>query len=498
MAEDEYATKTKQFGNGDVYIGTWSQSGFPDGEGKYTWRDGSVFEGSWKEGVRHGIGKYTWPSGATYHGEWRDGCMSGVGTWESPDLLSRYQGGWLRDSKHGLGRQVYASGDVYEGLWKQGAPGGPGRYVYSDGNEYDGEWRGGRMHGQGTFVWRSGERYDGEWKDGRMDGAGVFSAADGSLYDGRWRRGRKHGVGIFRPSPLSHHQQQQQQQQAMAIAATATDSSIATFSLRRGVGISAASIAAAGVAAVGAATSGGSATAAVEPTPGLATAAANGAGEGGLRGLALGRLSRPMHPHPSPTPYAPPTAAAEGADGFGGGGEGGRGVPSHAAIMIAMGPTTAVAATAVPTAAAGLGISTPLPHASTFPGSGPLPPGSPPPADEGCGAAGQVAVGHSPGGGNIVAASPLPGAVGAWGPGTASAVWRTGRSGSGVYSDGNSARVAGPGAGGCGATVPASVSKLVFVRVYDKGRLLRETALSADELDALLPGGLGVTGGWGR
>nr|BCL66210.1 1-phosphatidylinositol-4-phosphate 5-kinase [Volvox reticuliferus] len=432
MAEDEYATKTKQFGNGDVYNGTWSQSGLPDGEGKYTWQDGSMYDGSWKDGVRHGIGKYTWASGATYHGEWRDGCMSGVGTWESPDGLSRYQGGWLRDSKHGLGRQVYGSGDVYEGLWKQGAPGGPGRYVYWDGNEYDGEWRGGRMHGQGTFVWRSGERYDGEWKDGRMDGAGVFSAADGSLYDGRWRRGRKHGLGIFRPSPTS--QQQQQQQQAAAVAANGFDTSISTFSLRRGVGMSVAAMAAAAAAATAAA------TAAVDPSPGVAPAVGNGAGGGGVRGAVLGRLSRSTCPHHQ--------------------------TQTHTAAMVAMGPAAV-----------------------------PLPAGPAPPADEGCVVSGHVAAGQSTGVGVIGAAAPIPasGAPGAgmWPGAPPPAPGRSGRSGSGVANEGNGVRTAG-------AAVPASASKLVFVRVYDKGRLLRETALSADELDALLPGGLGVAAGWSK
>lgn len=41
----------------------------PAGEGKYSWADGSVYTGGWKDGAKHGVGTYTWPSGATYHGE---------------------------------------------------------------------------------------------------------------------------------------------------------------------------------------------------------------------------------------------------------------------------------------------------------------------------------------------------------------------------------------------------------------------------------------------
>lgn len=47
----------------------------PEGEGCYTWADGSTYEGAWHAGLKHGWGKYRWPNGACYQGEWRDGFM---------------------------------------------------------------------------------------------------------------------------------------------------------------------------------------------------------------------------------------------------------------------------------------------------------------------------------------------------------------------------------------------------------------------------------------
>lgn len=47
----------------------------PEGEGCYTWADGSTYEGAWHAGLKHGWGKYCWPNGAWYQGEWRDGFM---------------------------------------------------------------------------------------------------------------------------------------------------------------------------------------------------------------------------------------------------------------------------------------------------------------------------------------------------------------------------------------------------------------------------------------
>ncbi len=47
----------------------------PEGEGCYTWADGSTYEGAWHAGLKHGWGTYRWPNGAWYCGEWRGGFM---------------------------------------------------------------------------------------------------------------------------------------------------------------------------------------------------------------------------------------------------------------------------------------------------------------------------------------------------------------------------------------------------------------------------------------
>jgi hypothetical protein len=54
----------------------------PEGEGIYSWSDGSVYEGSWHEGLKHGWGKYTWPNGAQYKGEWSRGLLQVKGEHE--------------------------------------------------------------------------------------------------------------------------------------------------------------------------------------------------------------------------------------------------------------------------------------------------------------------------------------------------------------------------------------------------------------------------------
>ena len=39
-----------------------------NGFGKFTWRDGKLYEGEFKDGLKHGSGVHTWPEGKSYSG----------------------------------------------------------------------------------------------------------------------------------------------------------------------------------------------------------------------------------------------------------------------------------------------------------------------------------------------------------------------------------------------------------------------------------------------
>jgi hypothetical protein len=49
------------------------------GKGKYTYADGSVYEGEWRNNMKNGKGKYISVSGSVYEGEWKDDKMHGKG-----------------------------------------------------------------------------------------------------------------------------------------------------------------------------------------------------------------------------------------------------------------------------------------------------------------------------------------------------------------------------------------------------------------------------------
>uniref|UniRef100_A0ACD5X496 Uncharacterized protein n=1 Tax=Avena sativa TaxID=4498 RepID=A0ACD5X496_AVESA len=200
--------------NGDIYSGMLLSGGdIPEGTGRYVWSGSScVYDGGWRQGMRHGHGRTLWPPGAVYEGEYSAGYMDGEGTYVAgPDSSwSSYKGGWKLDRKHGHGVQTYCNGDVCEGPWVQGQMEGDGcRYMWANGSTYVGAMRNGLMSGKGVLTWSAtGDSFQGNWLDGAMHGHGLYTWKDGGCYVGTWTRGFKDGKGTFYPKcsrlPAAH------------------------------------------------------------------------------------------------------------------------------------------------------------------------------------------------------------------------------------------------------------------------------------------------------
>jgi hypothetical protein len=47
--------------------------GMLNGEGSYTYSDGSKYVGTYKDDKREGWGTFTWAGGKHYEGEWHEG-----------------------------------------------------------------------------------------------------------------------------------------------------------------------------------------------------------------------------------------------------------------------------------------------------------------------------------------------------------------------------------------------------------------------------------------
>ena len=61
------------------------ESGFPNGKGKLTTSDGTIYIGEFANGEASGLGKQTKPDGTVYEGDWDCGLIRGMGKLTSPD-----------------------------------------------------------------------------------------------------------------------------------------------------------------------------------------------------------------------------------------------------------------------------------------------------------------------------------------------------------------------------------------------------------------------------
>ncbi|PIN08105.1 Phosphatidylinositol-4-phosphate 5-kinase [Handroanthus impetiginosus] len=186
----------------DVYLGAFKGS-IPHGKGKYTWSDGTVYEGDWEEGKMTGKGKIFWPSRATYEGDFSGGYLHGFGTFICSDG-SIYEGFWKMNSQHGIGKKQYPNSKVYDGCWREGVREGSGRYAWSSDNIYIGNWKNGKMSGRGVMKWSNGDLFDGFWSNGLRNGSGFYRFSDGSYYFGTWSKGLKDGPGTLYPAGNKH------------------------------------------------------------------------------------------------------------------------------------------------------------------------------------------------------------------------------------------------------------------------------------------------------
>ena len=113
-----------------------------------------------------------------------DNCF-GTYTWAEGDL---YVGEFKDNKKHGQGTYTHASGAQYIGEYEDDKMHGQGTYTYASGAQYIGEFKDDKMHGQGTYTWGPGPNYQdvnvGEFKDDKRHGQGTYTWANGKTTKG--------------------------------------------------------------------------------------------------------------------------------------------------------------------------------------------------------------------------------------------------------------------------------------------------------------------------
>lgn len=143
----------------------------PDGQGTYTYADGQIWEGTWKNGEKDGHMMVSGPHGTQLDIEYRDGKKI-----------------------RGEGTCVYKDKTKQIGKWDNVLQRGSGTIDFPDGRHYQGEWRTipgapDLPDGQGTMTWPDGKTYTGTLRDGIPHGFGKMTQPNGTISDGWWQNG---------------------------------------------------------------------------------------------------------------------------------------------------------------------------------------------------------------------------------------------------------------------------------------------------------------------
>lgn len=140
--------------------------------------------GYWVLGIVNGNGTMTYKNGTVYNGAWRNNQYYGTGVMNYNNGDS-YDGAWADSKRSGQGCMVYKNGDIYNGSWINDNYHGKGKMIYADGHRFEGEWTNGEFS-DGTVVYPKGDKYNGEWINGSPK-SGVMAYANGGNFKGDWK-----------------------------------------------------------------------------------------------------------------------------------------------------------------------------------------------------------------------------------------------------------------------------------------------------------------------
>jgi len=145
-----------EFPEGKVYTGFRNDDAQKDGFGVMRLKDGSVYNGQWKQDRREGHGTLFF-EGGVFEGQWADG------------------------DAHGKGKTHFKNGDTFEGCYADNKKCGPGVYSWKDGAEEHGDYLGGFKQGWHQLT-RGPDKWDLLYEKGGVVQArkneGSFDAGD--------------------------------------------------------------------------------------------------------------------------------------------------------------------------------------------------------------------------------------------------------------------------------------------------------------------------------
>lgn len=159
------------YSNGEIKSGKFIKNEL-DGIGEHYRVDKSRYKGDFKNGKYNGLGQEIFEDGSIFEGFFSDNEKKyGKFTFKNG---SEYQGEFLNNVFHGKGIFKSSNKKSYNGNWKDGKMNGKGKYIYPNGSIYDGEFLDGKKDGFGKYIWGKDRYYEGSWKNDKQNGYGIY------------------------------------------------------------------------------------------------------------------------------------------------------------------------------------------------------------------------------------------------------------------------------------------------------------------------------------
>lgn len=161
------------------------------GKARYSFPNGSEYEGEFVNDVPEGIGTLVLPNFDTYEGHFVDGEMFGFGVYrfyntKLDKFKGSYEGEFVHSKFDGLGKMNYPDSSVYYGHWKNGKKDGQGQFINVTGVSMIGRWDNDSFV-EGLYVFPDGTRYYGNFKESKFNGFGTLMLTDGTIQQGFWK-----------------------------------------------------------------------------------------------------------------------------------------------------------------------------------------------------------------------------------------------------------------------------------------------------------------------
>ena len=174
------------FSNGEILKGNFIKN-YLNGAGEHIRKDKSRYIGEFRNGKYSGIGQEIFPDESKFEGFFTEGEKKyGKYEWKNG---SKYEGEFKNNIFHGKGKYNWSNKKEYDGNWKDGKMNGKGKFIYPDGSYYEGEFLEGKKCGLGKYVWEKERYFDGRWKNDKQNGYGIYHDKDKEI-KGLWIDGK--------------------------------------------------------------------------------------------------------------------------------------------------------------------------------------------------------------------------------------------------------------------------------------------------------------------